>query len=455
MSITSPNEQLIPLATNIPSLPTNTVSFLPFKLTRDNYLLWKIQFLPLLRAHDLLGVVDDTDPCPDINDPAYATWIKRDQLILTWIISTLTEVVLPLVINLNTSHAVWKTLADTFTSHSRARVLQLKAQLQMIKQGDSSIDDYMQAIKNIINNLSTIGHSMSDPDILMHVLAGFNSTYDSIIPAITTRVDDFTLEEVHEILSSHEHLLQLKFTKITTVTLPSINTARRECPSPSNTNRGRGGLSGRGRGGRSRGRYQICLIPDHYAHECYKRFDRHFIGGLISMNHDGPLGTRTPTRLQSFYNTTQAGAYHNALTSPPNATTESAWYPDSRASHHVTPDYNILNNPTLYMGTYTVQISNGTGLHITNLGNTHLHSSSGDLYLKNILHVPSITKNLLSVQQFTHDNNVLFEFHPHEYFVKDRATGKILLCGGTKNGLYHIPVLLPIALIWERTTKLS
>ncbi|PKA49422.1 Retrovirus-related Pol polyprotein from transposon TNT 1-94 [Apostasia shenzhenica] len=39
--------------------------------------------------------------------------------------------------------------------------------------------------------------------------------------------------------------------------------------------------------------------------------------------------------------------------------------------------------------------------------------------------------------------------------VQDRATGKILLRGGTKNGLYHIPVPSPTALVGERTTKLS
>ncbi|PKA61970.1 hypothetical protein AXF42_Ash019176 [Apostasia shenzhenica] len=76
---------------------------------------------------------------------------------------------------------------------------------------------------------------MSNSDILMHVLAGFNSTYTNMILTITTRVDDFTLKKVHEIPSSRERLLQLKFTETIAITLSSINTGRGR-PFASNSN---------------------------------------------------------------------------------------------------------------------------------------------------------------------------------------------------------------------------
>jgi hypothetical protein len=51
--------------------------------------------------------------------------------------------------------------------------------------------------------------------------------------------------------------------------------------------------------------------------------------------------------------------------------------------------------------------------------------------------VPQITKNLLSIQNFTSDNNVYVEFHPSCFFVKDRISGKILHQGPSRYGLYH------------------
>jgi len=57
--------------------------------------------------------------------------------------------------------------------------------------------------------------------------------------------------------------------------------------------------------------------------------------------------------------------------------------------------------------------------------------------LHKLLHVPSISKNLLSVSQFAKDNSVFFEFHPHSCLVKSQETNKILLQGVVDaDGLY-------------------
>jgi len=60
-----------------------------------------------------------------------------------------------------------------------------------------------------------------------------------------------------------------------------------------------------------------------------------------------------------------------------------------------------------------------------------------------MLHVPAITKNLISVSQFVKDNNVYFEFHANLYYVKHQATHQILLQGVIKDGFYVFPPSLP------------
>jgi len=54
---------------------------------------------------------------------------------------------------------------------------------------------------------------------------------------------------------------------------------------------------------------------------------------------------------------------------------------------------------------------------------------ASSFFLKNLLHVPGITKNLLSVSKFTADNKVFLEFYPDSCFVKDLSTRKTLLRG--------------------------
>ncbi|KAL5762225.1 hypothetical protein ACOSP7_018489 [Xanthoceras sorbifolium] len=62
--------------------------------------------------------------------------------------------------------------------------------------------------------------------------------------------------------------------------------------------------------------------------------------------------------------------------------------------------------------------------------------------LRNILHIPQITKILLGVSKFMRDNKVFNEFHSCFCIVKDLFTKKVLLQGTLRNGLYmfHLPL---------------
>jgi hypothetical protein len=125
---------------------------------------------------------------------------------------------------------------------------------------------------------------------------------------------------------------------------------------------------------------------------------------------------------------------------------DSTWYPDTGANNHVTSDLGNLNlNAEDYTGHDQVRIGNGQGLKILHTGSSIFCSSSKSFFLNNILHVPHISKNLLSVYQFAKDNNVYFEFHPSFFCVKDQFSGTILLQGKSKDGLYPLHCLSKIS----------
>ena len=84
-------------------------------------------------------------------------------------------------------------------------------------------------------------------------------------------------------------------------------------------------------------------------------------------------------------------------------------------------------------------MGNGTGLDIKHIGQTKILTPTTSFLLHDVLHVPLIKKNLLSVHKFTKDTNTYLEFHPSCFFVKDRATGKVLVQGLSNHGLYSFP----------------
>ena len=88
---------------------------------------------------------------------------------------------------------------------------------------------------------------------------------------------------------------------------------------------------------------------------------------------------------------------------------------------------------------------NSQGLAINSSGSTKffLLLTLEPLSLKQLLHVPAITKNLISVSKFTKDNNVFFEFYPNHCAVKSQGTNKVLLQGSLDpDGLYVFPHLV-------------
>jgi histone deacetylase 1/2 len=77
-------------------------------------------------------------------------------------------------------------------------------------------------------------------------------------------------------------------------------------------------------------------------------------------------------------------------------------------------------------------------MNISHIGNSILCTQHNSLHLKNILHVPSASKNLLSIHRLTLGNDVFLEFHPFFFFIKDRVTRRILFKGPCYGGLYPL-----------------
>lgn len=57
-----------------------------------------------------------------------------------------------------------------------------------------------------------------------------------------------------------------------------------------------------------------------------------------------------------------------------------------------------------------VFIGNGSCLPITHIGEAQVNTISGSVVLSNVLYVPAMKKNLLSISQFTEDHDCIFQF---------------------------------------------
>lgn len=120
----------------------------------------------------------------------------------------------------------------------------------------------------------------------------------------------------------------------------------------------------------------------------------------------------------------------------------SDWFIDSGATHHVTSNLSNLHIFSPYKGNSTLLVGNGSTASINHIGSMRVPTldSTRSVTLNNILHVPCITKNLISISQFLKDNSAIIEFNASCCLVKDLTNRNILLKGQLKDGLYHLDV---------------
>lgn len=201
-----------------------TTSFAPIplhhavtvRLKKTNYLIWRGQLLPHLRSNQLLGFLDGTISAPAkqivsssadgaqlVPNPEYVKWFNQDQQLLSGLLSSMSEEILPDVIDSGTSKEAWDKLQRMFGSATRARVVQIRVDLTTTKKGDLSAGDYFSRIKGLASELAAANSPISDDEVIVYLLAGLGPDYDSFVTSMTTK-DALTLDEVYAHLMTFE-----------------------------------------------------------------------------------------------------------------------------------------------------------------------------------------------------------------------------------------------------------
>jgi len=119
-----------------------------------------------------------------------------------------------------------------------------------------------------------------------------------------------------------------------------------------------------------------------------------------------------------------------------NVNDNEPWFANSGANNHITTALDKLALQQPYQDGETVIVGNCGGLQISNTGSTLIQTPTSTLHLNNVLHCPSASTNLLSIQQFCADNNCYFQLTSSRFLVKDMQIGEIMLQGPSKAGLY-------------------
>ncbi|KAK0582979.1 hypothetical protein LWI29_031884 [Acer saccharum] len=133
-----------------------------YLITESNYLLWSAQLRPFLIGHGLYKFVDGSAPAPapsitsaaatetesSTPNPAYLSWFQQDQLVVSYIVATLTEPMLSLVVGKSTAFEMWTSLNESFSQLSVANAANIRFQLMDMTKGTKTVSAYLQHAKS-------------------------------------------------------------------------------------------------------------------------------------------------------------------------------------------------------------------------------------------------------------------------------------------------------------------
>ena len=181
------------------TISLNVANFVTLQLTPENYPLWREQMLALAESQDMVGLLtggDKTQPTmytvvatnqtPTDKEntqqisPDYVKWRKEDRLICGWIIGTLSEEALSLVIGLESSQLVWNSLKEAYAQDSQEREFTLRQQLTYLKkEPNQSLAEHLRKFKTICDSLAAIGNPVRDKAKAYSLLANLGPKYES------------------------------------------------------------------------------------------------------------------------------------------------------------------------------------------------------------------------------------------------------------------------------------
>ena len=420
---------------------------------------------------------------------------------LSWIYGTVSPELMEVVcIRGNTVRTAWIAIEQQFLGNRETRALHLDTEFHNFMQGDLTVSDYCRKMKSMDDALADLGEYIPDHTLVLNVLRGLNGKFTYMSPHFKRQRPFPTFGEVRAYLLLEELTMTSTSSTASTALVATApyaapgaggSSAPKWAPSARAPTRtaGQSGSRRRRRRGNDNGKtpntktgssttwpsfynpwtgtIQMWPDPPSASGGSQPRARPPASAGMQQQQqallafpglpgYPLPLpqpglpsptpGTQplvlptlpspwTPWSGGSWDQQSLANAFSTVSLNPPPATTE--WVMDSGASSHMTPDTGNISLFRPPCSTYpsSIIVGNGSTLPVTSTGHTIL---PGTFYLNDVLVAPTIIKSLISVRQFTTDNNCSVVFDLFGLSVKDLRSRNVIVRCNSSGPLYSL-----------------
>ncbi|XP_019173834.1 PREDICTED: uncharacterized protein LOC109169407 [Ipomoea nil] len=175
------------------------------------------------------------------------------------LISSRSDEVLHLAVGQETNAEVWTSITTSLGSSTEARCLSLLSQFQTLKQGNSSIAEYLGRAEVLVEALAQAGWLLSSTEQNLYVLRGLHQDLRIMAASLTAINNAVSLPQLADFLQAQEFIIFDEYSAVGDDNggHPTAMHVGRGCGSSGDGGRGsgsgqqwRGGRGGNGRNGR-------------------------------------------------------------------------------------------------------------------------------------------------------------------------------------------------------------
>ncbi|KAI5335543.1 hypothetical protein L3X38_025676 [Prunus dulcis] len=414
----------------------------------ENFDFWQIKMKTIFRSYELWDVVENGYKTPtkgaeeltEAERKLMRENLVKDARALGIIQGAVSDQIFPRIATQESAKAAWDILKQEFVGDKQVRYVKLQGlrrDFEYTRMSDNeSLSGYIAKLFDLINQMRSYGEDLSNQRIVQKLLISLPKSYDSIAVVIenTKDLDTIDAQDVVAILKGYEQRLDRHGDNSAEKAFASFNVGSKETRSNGHTNKSQKNAKPHGQqwgnkgagGNKSNSSVKNetdntgtkCKFCDklHYGecwfknkvkcHKCNK------IGHIAKYCH-----TNKAVQQVNFANQVEeTGNLFFANHSGEVKKMSDEWYIDSGCSNHMTSREDLLVDIVREVKA-KVQVGNGVLVEVAGKGTLIIETMKGKRYIKEVMLVPSLAKNLLSVGQMTeHGYFIVFGNHRVDIF---------------------------------------
>lgn len=424
------------------------------KLNGLNFLQWHQSVYMFICGKGKDDYLTGVAPAPALNDPTYKKWKAENHMVMSWLINSMTTDIGENFLLYQTAQEIWEAARETYSTQEKsAEIFEVESLLQDLKQGDMLVNQYYNSLTKFWQKLDLLeNYSWSCPadaanfkkiteqKRLYKFLLGLSDMFEEVRSRILGRTTLPSLKEAFSEIRREES--RKKLSQGASMKNPLEHSA----------------LATRGPDQRiskqghppNRPWCDYCRKKGHTRDTCWQihgkpanwkpRQQGSTANNAETLTNTAPFSQEQLDLLQKLFtsnlppstgNIAQSGNFSSALTT--GSQTNGSWIVDSGASDHMTGNSSLFSSLLPCKTLLHVKIADGTMAKVSGIGTVKI---SSNLNLLNVLYVPSLSCNLLSISKLTQDNQCCANFHSNGCVFQDKASGKMIGSAKECNGLY-------------------